>query len=173
MEQELTGLFTGDFHKLRVFQNDTMRDILDIISSPGGVPTIVQAGSGIAVQEVSNKHFVISNIAPGTQGDAGSDGAVQSVYINDGAGVEQTFTASQVQGLRFSGALGQLANGTLTVSGLRGADGQDASTPQDGQDGAPAAMQKITVAGQTFTSYTLSEVVFSCATAQLQDGRGG
>ena len=149
MEQELTGLFTGDFHKLRVFQNDTMRDILDIISSPGGNPTVVSAGSGISVQEVSSKHFVVSNIAPGTQGDAGSDGAVQSVYINDGAGVEQTFTAGQVQGLRFSGALGTLANGTLTLSGLHGADGVDGSTPADGQDGANAAMQKITVGGQT------------------------
>ena len=66
MEQELTGLFTGDVHKLRVFQNDTMRDILDTISPPGGVPTIIQAGSGIAVQEVSDKHFFVSNIAPGT-----------------------------------------------------------------------------------------------------------
>ena len=47
MEQELTGLFTGDFHKLRIYQNDAMGDILDIISSPGGVPTIVQGGSGI------------------------------------------------------------------------------------------------------------------------------
>ena len=156
MEQELTGLFTGDFHRLRAFHNDSMRDVLDHISSPGGVPTIVQAGSGIQVTEVADKNFVVSNIAPGTQGDAGSDGAVQSVYINDGAGVEQTFTASQVQGLRFSRAFGTLeANGTLTVSGIRGADGVDGSTPADGQDGASAAMSKITVAGQSYTSDNL------------------
>ena len=65
MEQELTGLWTGSFHKLRVFQNNAMVDILDLITSPGGVPTVVQGGSGIQVTEVSDKHFVISNTAQG------------------------------------------------------------------------------------------------------------
>ena len=78
MEQELTGLFTGDFHKLRVFQNDAMRDILDILSAPGGVPTIVQAGSGISVTEVSDKHFVVSNTAQGATGEPGKDGETRT-----------------------------------------------------------------------------------------------
>ena len=113
MEQELTGLFTGDFHKLRVFQNDAMRDILDIISAPGGVPTIVQAGSGISVTEVSDKHFVVSNTAQGATGEPGKDGAVQTIYIHDGAGVEQYYFANQVTALRFSGAQGTLVDLSL------------------------------------------------------------
>ena len=125
MEQELTGLWTGSFQKLRVYQNDAMRDILDLISSPGGVPTVVSAGSGISVAGVSDKHFVISTTAQAQTRNDGSDGAVQTAYVNDGAGTEQAYTASQVQGLRFTGALGQLVNGTLTVSGLKGADGDD------------------------------------------------
>lgn len=130
----------------------------------------MQAGNGIQVTEVANKQFVVSNTAPGMQGGAGSDGAVQTVYINDGAGVEKYYDASPVSGLRSTGALGALCNDTLTVSGLKGADGQDASTPQDGQDGAQAAMQNITVAGQTYTSNTLSEVVSTGTVAPLQDG---
>ena len=74
------------------------------------MPTIVQAGDGIQVTEVANKQFVVTNTAPGTQGGAGSDGAVQTVYVSDGAGVEQFYDASQVSGLRFTGALGTLGN---------------------------------------------------------------
>ena len=64
-------------------------------------------------------------------------------------------------GSRFAGsAFGDLANGILNISGLKGDPGQDASTPSDGTDGKDSAMQKITVGNQSFTSDILSEVIF-------------
>ena len=53
MDNELTGLNYVDAHRLRVYTNDVMTGILDLITSPGGVATTVQGGSGIDVTEVA------------------------------------------------------------------------------------------------------------------------
>ena len=115
---------------------------MDLISSPDGVATQIQGGSGINVTQTSNQQFLIENTAQGTQGPPGADSIMQTITINNGVGL-LTYDSSVVSGLKFVGAaIGSLDDGILTISGLKGADAEPA---RDGNDGAPAAMVNITV----------------------------
>ena len=55
----------------------------------------------------------------------------------------------------------------LSISGLKGNPGNDGTTPADGKD---SVMQKITVGGQTYSSDSLNEVVFTGSVASLENG---
>ena len=68
MDNELTGLNYIDAHRLGVYKNDAMTDILDLITSPGGVATTVQGGSGINVTEVAPGQYIVNNTAHGSTG---------------------------------------------------------------------------------------------------------
>ena len=102
----------------------------------------------------------------GFAGSDGNDSAFQTITVSNGS-VEETYDSTQVSCIRFTGtAVGNLSNGVLTISGLKGNPGNDGSTPANGLD---SAMQKITVGGQTDTSDSLNEVVFPGATANLEN----
>ena len=167
MDNELTGVKYIDAHRLRVYKDGTYQNILDLISAPGGIATTVQGGSGINVTETCAQQYLIENIAQGQTGPPGADSAFQTITVHNGIG-QITYDSNTVNGIRFAGsAFGELANGILTISGLKGDAGQDGSTPSDGTDGKDSAMQKITVGGQSFTSETLTEVIFPGARLTL------
>ena len=158
-EEELTGELRGDFTELRILQHGEFVDILSLLATgASGVNDIVNGG-GLAVS-IENGVATITNTAQGTieergsvgprgpVGNAGSDGthsAFQTITVNSGAG-DITYDSTQVNGVKFTGsAVGNLSNGVLSIFGLKGDPGNDGSTPADG---APAAMQNITVGGK-------------------------
>ena len=180
-EEELTGELRGDFTELRILQNGEFVDILSLLATgASGVNDIVNGG-GLAVS-IENGVATITNTAQGAigergsvgpqgpQGNSGSDGnssAFQSITVNSGAG-DITYDSTQVSGVRFTGsAVGNLSNGVLSISGLKGNPGNDGSTPADGKD---SVMQKITVGGQTYSSDSSIEVVFTGSVASLENG---
>ena len=83
--QEVLGLVNGDSHRLRLQKNGTMQNVLDLLSSPEGVPTVVLPGSGISVNEVADRQYVVSNTAQYTPGPAGADSAFQTVAVSNGS----------------------------------------------------------------------------------------
>ena len=74
-QSELTGFKVGDYYRLRVYNNNAMHNLLDLINSPGGTPTLVSGGSGINVQEISDKHYLVTNSAQGVVAPQGATGA--------------------------------------------------------------------------------------------------
>ena len=86
MDNELTGTKFIYAHRLRVYNDETYQNILDIISSPGGIATSVQGGSGINVTETATQQFLIENTAQGQTGAPGADSAFQTITINNGVG---------------------------------------------------------------------------------------
>ena len=167
MNNELTSLKYIDAHRIRIYKDGSYQNILDLISSPGGISTTVHGGSGINVTETATQQYLIENTAQGQTGAPGADSAFQTITVHNGIG-EHTYDSSTVTGVRFAGsAFGNLANGILTISGLKGDPGQNGSTPQDGNDGKDAAMQQIRVGTSVFNSDSLTEVVFPGANATL------
>ena len=139
MDNELTGVKYIDAHRIRIYNDGAYQNILDLISSPDGVATQIQGGSGINVTEAGTQQYLIENTAQGSQGPPGADSIMQTITINNGVGL-LTYDSSVVSGLKFVGAaIGSLDNGILSISGLKGADAEPA---QDGNDGAPAAMAR-------------------------------
>ena len=115
MDNESTGVKYIDAHRVRVYKDGTYQNILDLISSPGGVATTVQGGSGINVTETANQQFLIENTAQGQTGPPGLDSAFQTITVNNGIG-EVTYDSNTVSGVRFAGsAFGELANGILII----------------------------------------------------------
>ena len=145
MDNELTGTTYVDAHRLRGYKDGTYQNILDLIPSPGGIATTVQGGSGINVTETTSQQILTENTTQNQTGAPGADSAFQTITVNNGVG-EHTCNSTTVNGVKLaSSAFGELANGILTTSGLKGDAGKDGSTPSDGIDGKDSAMQKITV----------------------------
>ena len=86
LDNELTGVKYIDAHRVRVHKDGTYQNILDLISSPGGVATTVQGGSGINVTETANQQFLIENTAQGQTGAPGADLAFQTITVHNGIG---------------------------------------------------------------------------------------
>ena len=82
MDNELTGLKYIDAHRLRVYKDGAYQNILDLISSPGGITTTVQGGSGINVTETSAQQYLIENTAQGQTGPPGADSAFQTITMH-------------------------------------------------------------------------------------------
>ena len=51
-----------------------MHNILDLIKSRGGTPTVISGDPGINVTEISDKHDLIPNSAQGVAGPQGATG---------------------------------------------------------------------------------------------------
>ena len=68
LDNELTGLNYNDAHVVRVYKNVVTTGILELITSPGGVATAVQGGSGINVADVASRQYIINNTAQGSTG---------------------------------------------------------------------------------------------------------
>ena len=73
MDNELIGVKYIDAHRIRIYKDGTYQNILDLISSPDGVATQIQGGSGINVTETGTQQYLIENTAQGTQGPPGAD----------------------------------------------------------------------------------------------------
>ena len=170
MDNELTGTKYIDAHRVRVYKDGSYQNILDLISSPQGIATTVQGGSGMNVTETATRQYLIENTAQGETGQPGADSAFQTITVNNGI-ADHTYDSNTVSGVRFTGsAIRSLSNGVLTISELQGPAGQNGSTPQDGNDGKDAAMQQIRVGSTVYNSDSLTEVVFSSANATLVNG---
>ena len=73
MENESTGVNYIDAHRVRVYKDGTYQIILDLITSPGGVPTLVEGGSGINVIQTDDQILLNDNTAQGQTGAPGAD----------------------------------------------------------------------------------------------------
>ena len=82
MSNELTGIQYIDAHRLRVYKDGSYQNILDLISSPGGIATTVEGGSGINVTETATQQYLIENTAQGQTGAPGADSALTTVQGN-------------------------------------------------------------------------------------------
>ena len=96
---------------------------------------------------------------PAQDGSDGAPAAMQNITVG---GI--TYSSDPLTNVVFNGTTVTLDGSTLNIQPLQGNDGQD------GNDGAPATMQNITVGGNTYESSTLSSVVSNGATATLDNG---
>ena len=73
MGKELTCVKSIDGHRIRIYKDRTYQNVLGLISSPGGITTTVQGGSGLHATETATPQYLIEKTSHGQAGQPGAD----------------------------------------------------------------------------------------------------